>query len=102
MYSTAFLDLPPLLTAGGTVQLPGSKSISNRVLLLAALSQGTTEVHDLLASDDTRVMLDGLRALAAASMNRVAPRCASPGWATSHRARRQRCSSATQALPCAR
>ena len=63
MYSTAFLDLPPLLTAGGTVQLPGSKSISNRVLLLAALSQGTTEVHDLLASDDTRVMLDGLRAL---------------------------------------
>ena len=63
MYSTAFLDLPPLLTAGGTVQLPGSKSIANRVLLLAALSQGTTEVHDLLASDDTRVMLDGLRAL---------------------------------------
>ena len=63
MYSTAFLDLPPLLTAGGTDQLPGSKSISNRVLLLAALSQGTTEVHDLLASDDTRVMLDGLRAL---------------------------------------
>ncbi len=63
MYSTVFLDLPPLLTAGGTVQLPGSKSISNRVLLLAALSQGTTEVHDLLASDDTRVMLDGLRAL---------------------------------------
>ncbi|RYF00453.1 MAG: bifunctional 3-phosphoshikimate 1-carboxyvinyltransferase/cytidylate kinase [Comamonadaceae bacterium] len=61
MYDTAFLDLPPLSTAGGTVQLPGSKSISNRVLLLAALSEGTTEVHDLLASDDTRVMLDALR-----------------------------------------
>ena len=35
MYTTAFLDLPPLLSAGGTVRLPGSKSISNRVLLLA-------------------------------------------------------------------
>ena len=63
MYTTAFLDLPPLLTAGGTVRLPGSKSISNRVLLLAGLSEGTTVVHDLLASDDTRVMLDALRTL---------------------------------------
>lgn len=61
MYSTAFLDLPPLQFAAGEVHLPGSKSISNRVLLLAALSNGTTTVHDLLASDDTRVMLDGLR-----------------------------------------
>ncbi len=63
MYTTAFLDLPPLMSAGGTVRLPGSKSISNRVLLLAGLSEGTTVVHDLLASDDTRVMLDALRAL---------------------------------------
>ena len=61
MYSTAFLDLPPLQAAAGEVHLPGSKSISNRVLLLAALSNGTTTVHDLLASDDTRVMLDALR-----------------------------------------
>ena len=61
MYSTAFLDLPPLQAASGDVHLPGSKSISNRVLLLAALSAGTTTVHDLLASDDTRVMLDALR-----------------------------------------
>lgn len=61
MYSTAFLDLPPLQAAAGEVHLPGSKSISNRVLLLAALSSGTTTVHDLLASDDTRVMLDALR-----------------------------------------
>ncbi|KQR62577.1 bifunctional 3-phosphoshikimate 1-carboxyvinyltransferase/cytidylate kinase [Acidovorax sp. Leaf160] len=61
MYTTAFLDLPALASAGGSVQLPGSKSISNRVLLLAALSHGITEVHDLLASDDTRVMLDALR-----------------------------------------
>ena len=63
MYSTAFLDIPALATAGGSVQLPGSKSISNRVLLLAALSRGTTTIHDLLDSDDTRVMLDALRAL---------------------------------------
>ena len=63
MFTTEFLDLPPLTQAGGTVTLPGSKSISNRVLLLAALSGGTTQVHDLLASDDTRVMLDALRQL---------------------------------------
>jgi len=63
MYSTSFLDLPPLASAAGTVRLPGSKSISNRVLLLAGLAEGTTEVHDLLDSDDTRVMLDALRAL---------------------------------------
>ncbi|MGJ7563015.1 bifunctional 3-phosphoshikimate 1-carboxyvinyltransferase/cytidylate kinase [Variovorax sp. GB1R11] len=63
MFSTAFLDLPPLAGAAGAVRLPGSKSISNRVLLLAALASGTTTVHDLLDSDDTRVMLDALRAL---------------------------------------
>ncbi len=63
MFSTVFLDVPPLSTAGGTVTLPGSKSISNRVLLLAALSQGTTVVHDLLDSDDTRVMLIALEKL---------------------------------------
>ena len=63
MFSTPFLDIPPLAGAGGTVQLPGSKSISNRVLLLAALSSGTTTVHDLLDSDDTRVMLEALAQL---------------------------------------
>jgi 3-phosphoshikimate 1-carboxyvinyltransferase len=63
MFSTEFLDIPPLDTASGTLTLPGSKSISNRVLLLAALSQGRTTVHDLLDSDDTRVMLEALRAL---------------------------------------
>ncbi|MDD3936255.1 bifunctional 3-phosphoshikimate 1-carboxyvinyltransferase/cytidylate kinase [Rhodoferax sp.] len=63
MYTTAFLDVPALQAAGGTLQLPGSKSISNRVLLLAALSSGRTTVHDLLDSDDTRIMLDALRAL---------------------------------------
>lgn len=63
MYSIPFLDIPPLTTAGGTVRLPGSKSISNRVLLLAALSEGHTDVTDLLDSDDTQVMLDALRQL---------------------------------------
>jgi 3-phosphoshikimate 1-carboxyvinyltransferase len=63
MYTTDFLDLPPLRDAGGTVTLPGSKSISNRVLLLAALSEGETTIHDLLDSDDTRVMLAALETL---------------------------------------
>ncbi len=63
MFDIPFLDLPPLRGASGRVQLPGSKSISNRVLLLAGLAEGTTRVHDLLDSDDTRVMLDALRAL---------------------------------------
>ena len=63
MYATEFLDLPPLEDARGRVALPGSKSISNRVLLLAALSEGITRIHDLLDSDDTRVMLAALEQL---------------------------------------
>jgi len=58
-----FLDLPQLTGAAGTVRLPGSKSISNRVLLLAALADGETEVRDLLASDDTERMLEALQTL---------------------------------------
>ncbi len=63
MYDTPFLDLPPMNGASGTVRLPGSKSISNRVLLLAGLADGTTAVHELLDSDDTRVMLTALQQL---------------------------------------
>ena len=63
MYDVPYLDLPPLRAAAGSVRLPGSKSISNRVLLLAGLSAGTTELVDLLDSDDTRVMLAALKAL---------------------------------------
>lgn len=55
--------LPALGRVQGTVRLPGSKSISNRVLLLAALAQGNTEIRDLLDSDDTQVMLTALRKL---------------------------------------
>ncbi|MCR4304024.1 MAG: bifunctional 3-phosphoshikimate 1-carboxyvinyltransferase/cytidylate kinase [Gallionella sp.] len=63
MTSENFIDLPPLLSARGTITLPGSKSISNRILLLSALAQGTTEIRDVLLSDDTERMLDGLRKL---------------------------------------
>ncbi len=63
MFATEFLDLPPLVGAQGRVALPGSKSISNRVLLLSALCRGRTTLHDLLDSDDTRVMLAALRQL---------------------------------------
>ncbi|MGB7650549.1 MAG: bifunctional 3-phosphoshikimate 1-carboxyvinyltransferase/cytidylate kinase [Gallionella sp.] len=63
MTHTDFLDIPPLLSAHGTLTLPGSKSISNRMLLLAGLARGTTEIRDVLISDDTERMLDGLRSL---------------------------------------
>lgn len=58
-----WLDLPAARAASGTVRLPGSKSISNRILLLAALAKGTTHVCDLLASDDTSYMLKALATL---------------------------------------
>ena len=57
------LDLAPIAKVRGTVRLPGSKSISNRTLLLAALAEGDTRVRDVLESDDTRYMVDALRAL---------------------------------------
>jgi 3-phosphoshikimate 1-carboxyvinyltransferase len=63
MFTTDFLDIPPLAGAAGALVLPGSKSISNRVLLLSALCQGSTTLHDVLDSDDTRVMLAALRQL---------------------------------------
>lgn len=77
MFTTEFLDLPALDSANGSVSLPGSKSISNRVLLLAALSQGTTTIHDLLDSDDTRVMLAGLKQLGCS----ITPDAVTPGQA---------------------
>lgn len=58
-----FLDLPVAQRAMGSVRLPGSKSISNRILLLAALADGATHILDLLSSDDTNVMLSALRSL---------------------------------------
>jgi 3-phosphoshikimate 1-carboxyvinyltransferase len=57
------LELKPARRAAGTVRLPGSKSISNRVLLLAALAEGETEIAGLLDADDTRVMREALARL---------------------------------------
>ena len=57
------LNLAPVRRVAGSVRLPGSKSITNRALLLAALADGTTRITNLLDSDDTRYMLDALLAL---------------------------------------
>ena len=57
------LTLQPVQKAQGQVTLPGSKSLSNRILLLAALARGTTKITNLLDSDDVRHMLTALKAL---------------------------------------
>ncbi|WP_421507440.1 3-phosphoshikimate 1-carboxyvinyltransferase [Erwinia rhapontici] len=57
------LTLQPIALVDGTVNLPGSKSVSNRALLLAALAKGTTRLTNLLDSDDVRHMLNALQAL---------------------------------------
>lgn len=54
------LHLAPVARIAGSIKLPGSKSISNRTLLLAALAEGNTLVRDLLASDDIHHMLNAL------------------------------------------
>lgn len=63
MFTTRFLDIPPLRAVAGTVRVPGSKSISNRALLLAGFAAGTTTIEGLLHSDDTHVMLEALKQL---------------------------------------
>jgi 3-phosphoshikimate 1-carboxyvinyltransferase len=60
---SSVLTVPPIARARGQVRLPGSKSISNRALLLAALSEQRTELTGVLHADDTRVMIDALRTL---------------------------------------
>ena len=57
------LTLKPIAKIEGEINLPGSKSLSNRALLLAALSEGTTKITNLLESDDTRHMLGALKKL---------------------------------------
>jgi 3-phosphoshikimate 1-carboxyvinyltransferase len=57
---TNTLTVTPIKSLDGTVTLPGSKSLSNRCLLLAALSNGETRVENLLESDDIRYMLEAL------------------------------------------
>ncbi|MGE4338796.1 MAG: 3-phosphoshikimate 1-carboxyvinyltransferase [Pigmentiphaga sp.] len=70
------LALPPVRRAQGSMTLPGSKSISNRVLLLAALAGGETTLYGVLDSDDTRVMLEALRTLGVG----VAPGDVADSW----------------------
>lgn len=67
------LDLQPIRRVSGSVRMPGSKSISNRVLLLAALASGETVVRDSLEADDTRVMLAALGALGINAMSASSP-----------------------------
>jgi 3-phosphoshikimate 1-carboxyvinyltransferase len=62
----AELTIAPIAGAQGSVRLPGSKSISNRALLLAALAQGDTTLTGLLDADDTQVMVAALHALGVA------------------------------------
>ncbi len=69
-----FLDLAPVARVAGTVRLPGSKSISNRTLLLCALAHGATEVAGLLAAEDVDLMLAALRALGVRIEHRDATR----------------------------
>ncbi len=68
-----FLDLAPIKSVHGTVTLPGSKSISNRTLLLAGLAQGETLIRDVLESDDTQHMITALRGLGV-SVSEAGPR----------------------------
>lgn len=57
------LVLEPIQNISGEVHLPGSKSLSNRLLLLSAISKGQTEVYNILDSDDTSYMLNALNSL---------------------------------------
>jgi len=57
------LTLKPIEKINGEINLPGSKSFSNRALLLASLAKGTTRITNLLESDDTRHMLNALSQL---------------------------------------
>ena len=57
------LKLYPIKNISGAVDLPGSKSLSNRILLLSMLAEGQTEIHNLLDSDDTRRMVEALKTL---------------------------------------
>ena len=63
MSGVSDVEVGPFTRAQGSIVLPGSKSISNRALLLAALSSGTTTLKNVLDADDTQVMRNALRKL---------------------------------------
>ena len=91
-----FLDLAPAARAEGVIALPGSKSISNRTLLLAALSTGTTTIRGLLDADDVDRMLDALAALGIA-VERNAKNASSRDKGDAFPSRKPRSTSATRA-----
>ena len=63
MTSSDSLTLGPIRRITGSIHLPGSKSLSNRVLLLSMLTEGTTHIRNLLDSDDVRFMVRALQQL---------------------------------------
>jgi 3-phosphoshikimate 1-carboxyvinyltransferase len=65
MASTEILEIQPRGPLHALVRVPGSKSLSNRALLIAALARGESQLDGVLDSDDTRVMAEALRALGA-------------------------------------
>lgn len=74
------LTLPPIAKIEGEINLPGSKSVSNRALLLAALANGETQITNLLRSDDIGHMLNALRKLGVAySLSDDGTRCTITG-----------------------
>lgn len=62
-FRPSFVQLPAFKSFNGEIRLPGSKSITNRVFLIAALAEGSTRLHNLLKSDDTRYMGEALQKL---------------------------------------
>lgn len=63
VFKPSFIQLPACSSYNGEVRVPGSKSITNRAFLIAAMAQGTTKLHNLLKSDDTRYMGEALKQL---------------------------------------
>ena len=81
MFATEFLDIPPLDSAGGhRACCPAPRASPTACCCWPRLSDGTTTVHDLLDSDDTRVMLDALRALGCGVKHSGHARSRSPAW----------------------
>ena len=62
-FRPSFIQIPALGSYEGEIRLPGSKSITNRAFLIAALAEGTTHLHNLLRSDDTCYMGEALQKL---------------------------------------
>ena len=96
------LTLEPRTFANGEVQLPGSKSLSNRILLLAALAEGKTRVTNLLDSADVSHMLNALTELGVNyELAEDRRSCVVGVWVERLRQPKQRCSLATQVQRCA-